>query len=90
MMTESEQSEQPLKSYDRQRFGKAVRKYRGNEPARDFAERVGMTPAVLSRIERGKEVERRNIERLCQVMNVSLDDFPSGAAGKKGQGAEKS
>ncbi|MDX1991667.1 MAG: helix-turn-helix transcriptional regulator [bacterium] len=89
-MTEAGQSEQPLKSYDRQRFGKAVRKYRGDEPARDFSERVGMAPAVLSRIERGKEVEPRYIDRLCEVMNVSLDDFPSGAAGRTRQDVEKS
>jgi transcriptional regulator with XRE-family HTH domain len=47
---------------------------------------VGLSPAVLSRIERGRIVERRAVEKVATAMGVSLDRFPAGAAGDPDRG----
>ncbi|GEM_PF-1796927 len=80
-MTESNQP--PLINYDRQRFGKAVRIFRGDENHHDFAERMGFSAAVLSRIERGKVVEAESVLLVCEAMQVTLEQFPAGAVGRK-------
>lgn len=69
--------------YDRQKFGKAVRDFRGETPAPLFAAKVNTTAAILSRVERGKMVDAPVIRKLCKLMNVSLDAFPSGRAGEE-------
>ncbi|MBC7871533.1 MAG: helix-turn-helix transcriptional regulator [Chitinophagaceae bacterium] len=78
-----ESNQPPLINYDRQRFGKAVRIFRGDENHNDFAERIGFSAAVLSRIERGKVVEAESILRICEAMQVTLEQFPPGAVGRK-------
>lgn len=69
-------------AYDRQRFGRAVRRFRGDQRAGEFAALVPCSPAVLSRIERGRVVEFSHIQRLCTMMGAAITDFPAGAAGK--------
>jgi transcriptional regulator with XRE-family HTH domain len=78
-----ESSQLPPPKYDRQRFGKAVRVFRGDENHHDFAERMGFSIAVLSRIERGKVVEAESVLRVCEAMQVTLEQFPAGAVGRK-------
>lgn len=79
----TEKNQPPLMNYDRQRFGKAVRSFRADENHNDFAERMGCSPAVLSRIERGKVVEAEFVLRVCEAMQVTLEQFPAGAVGRK-------
>lgn len=76
-----EQPPQPSLAYDRQRFGKAVRRFRGDQASAEFAATVPCTPAVLSRMERGKVVDPSFVLRLCEMMGVSIGQFPAGAAG---------
>ncbi len=74
--------------YDRQKFGKAVREYRGPQTARQFSNRTGISPGVLSRVERGKVVYDDVIERLCKLLGVSIGEFPAGQAGKDDKAKE--
>lgn len=69
-------------SYDRQKFGKTVRTFRGAISGHDFARQIGTSRAILARIERGSEVEARMILKLCKLMKVDIADFPAGNMGK--------
>lgn len=70
--------------YDRQKFGKAVRAHRGPQTPQHYAKRARISPAVLSRVERGKIVYDDVIEKLCELTGLDLADFPPGRAGKPG------
>lgn len=69
-------------SYDRQKFGKTVRTFRGAISGEDFARQLGTSRAELARIERGSQVEERLIVKLCKMMKVEITDFPAGNLGK--------
>lgn len=70
--------------YDRQKFGKAVRAFRSGTQPGTFANDVSISPAVLSRVERGRVVEDWVIVKLCKIMGVDIADFPAGRAGDPG------
>ena len=69
-------------NYDRQKFGKAVRTKRGTIAPKDFCHRVHVSPAVLSRVERGKIVDEDVIRSFCKNLDMDLAEFPSGRAGE--------
>lgn len=68
-------------NYDRQKFGKAVRTLRGPLPPKDFAKRLRTSPAILARVERGREVDDNVVEKVCSILNLNIEDFPAGKAG---------
>lgn len=70
-------------NYDRQAFGKAVRTKRGPLPPRDFAHKLHVSTAVLSRVERGKIVDEDVIIRVCRELELDITEFPAGKAGEQ-------
>jgi len=70
-------------NYDRQKFGKDVRTHRGAINGHDFAKQVGISRAILARVERGSAVEDWIIHKICKLIDVKITDFPSGRAGNK-------
>jgi transcriptional regulator with XRE-family HTH domain len=64
-------------SFDRKRFGQAVKAYRGTKKYKQLAYETGIAPATLARFEHGIHVNNEHaFIRLCRLMRVNPADFP--------------
>jgi transcriptional regulator with XRE-family HTH domain len=52
------------------RFSKLLIEKRGERGVRDFARELGISPATLSRIERGKLPDLETFGKLCSILKI--------------------
>jgi len=52
------------------RFSKLLSEKRGEKGVREFARELGISPATLSRIERGKLPDLETFEKICSVLKL--------------------
>lgn len=64
------------------KLGKLLMERRGNEGIREFAKKLGISPATLSRIENGKLPDLETFSKICD--KLQLDPAEILQVGKKG------
>jgi len=52
------------------RFSKLLSAERGDKGVREFARELGISPATLSRIERGKLPDLETFEKICSILKI--------------------
>lgn len=66
-----------MKTYDRRRFGDALKAYRKKRSYKDLALETGVDALTLARFESGSRIRNtKAFLRLCQIMGKSPADFP--------------
>jgi len=63
------------------KLGKLVMERRGNEGIREFAKKLGVSPATLSRVENGKLPDLETFSKICD--NLDLDPAEILQVGRK-------
>jgi transcriptional regulator with XRE-family HTH domain len=63
------------------KLGKIVMERRGEEGIREFAKKLGISPATLSRIENGKLPDLETFSKICDKLGLDPSDLLLG--GKK-------
>jgi transcriptional regulator with XRE-family HTH domain len=58
-----------------QLFGRKAREARGGRGIRDVAEEIGVSPATLSRVERGLMPDLETFGRICRWLKVDPAEF---------------
>lgn len=75
------------------RFSALVAKSRGDCGIREFSKRVGVSPATLSRVERGNLPDLETFTKLCAYMNIDpseiLEIKPGGKTDREPQGTNR-
>jgi transcriptional regulator with XRE-family HTH domain len=66
------------------KLGKLLMERRGNEGIREFAKKLGISPATLSRVENGKLPDLETFSKLCDKLD--LDPAEILQVGKKALG----
>jgi DNA-binding Xre family transcriptional regulator len=66
------------------KLGKIVMERRGEEGIREFAKKLGISPATLSRVENGKLPDLETFSKICEKLNLDPSDILLG--GKKTSG----
>ena len=51
-------------------LGKLVMERRGNEGIREFAKKIGVSPATLSRVENGKLPDLETFSKICDKLDL--------------------
>ena len=57
------------------RFSQLLSERRAEKGVREFARELGISPATLSRIERGKLPDLETFEKLCSVLKIDPADI---------------
>ncbi len=71
--------------FQHKKFKEDLLKHRGFTSLRALSKKVKVSPATLSRVERGKLLDLETYAKLCKWMGVSLDTyFTSGKKFKSG------
>lgn len=76
------------------RFSKLLSEKRAEKGVREFARELGISPATLSRIERGKLPDLETFEKICSVLRIDpaeildVESVKPKAAASKPQFAE--
>lgn len=66
-----------MNTYDRRRFGNALKAYRKKRPYKDLALETGVDALTLARFENGAQIQNtKAFIRLCKIMGKSPLDFP--------------
>jgi transcriptional regulator with XRE-family HTH domain len=52
------------------KLGKLVMERRGNEGIREFARKIGVSPATLSRVENGKLPDLETFSKICDKLDL--------------------
>jgi transcriptional regulator with XRE-family HTH domain len=66
------------------KLGKIVMEKRGEEGIREFAKKLGISPATLSRIENGKLPDLETFSKICDKLGLDPSEILLG--GKKASG----
>ena len=54
------------------KLGKLVMERRGSEGVREFAKKLGVSPATLSRVENGKLPDLETFSKICDKLDLTL------------------
>src|SRR5260370_337318 len=57
------------------KFVKIVMEWRGNEGIREFAKKLGISPATLSRVENGKLPDLETFSKICDKLDLDPSDI---------------
>lgn len=57
------------------KLGKLLMERRGNEGIREFARKLGVSPATLSRVENGKLPDLETFSKICDKLDLDPNDI---------------
>jgi len=57
------------------KLGKLLMERRGNEGIREFAKKLGISPATLSRVENGKLPDLETFSKICDKLDLDPSDI---------------